>query len=118
MVLSDYFSSLMIEVCCGESSAFGKIAIQDASCLVVRITLRYDIMEASTLRTIMHLIKHCGFQSHIFVWFAFRCVGGSQLQPLNIAKGNDNTRILINKHQEQFMDHFHCTVPITQAVRN
>ena len=67
----------MIEVCCGESSAFGKIANHDPNCLVVRITLRYDIVEASTLRTIMHLIKHCGFHSHIFVWFAFRCVGGS-----------------------------------------
>ena len=117
-LLSHFFTSLLIEISCGESSAFGKMAQHSPSCLVVRITLRYDIMEADTLSTIMHLIKHCGFGSHILVWFAFRCVGGSQLQPLNIAKGDDNTRNLINRHQEQFMDHFYFTEPITLAVRN
>ena len=94
------------------------MAYQGPGCLVVHITLPYDIMNADTLRTIMFLIMQCGFEHRILVWFAFCCIGGSQLQPLNIARGSEATKILINNHQEQFMDHFSCTEPIAQAVRN
>ena len=48
---------------------------------------------------------------------ALRCSVGSQLQQVNIARGDDTTKNIINDHQEQFTDHFYCIDPITKAVR-
>ena len=74
-------------------------------------------MNAETYNTILHLINDLGFGSRTLVWISLRCTGGSQLQQVNIARGDDTTKNIINNHQQQFTEHFSCIVPITKAVR-
>ncbi len=120
-MVSSFYTSLFIELCCGETSELCKLEHTTTTCLGVRITARHDITSERTLDMLNHCVTALGFGKYVVVWMSFRCSGGSQLQQLNEWKAKaTGKRLTIDKieaSRKEFRDHFHGAAPFVRLVR-
>ena len=93
---------MLIEICCGEDSAIGRIRNGITNLLVIRVTQRHDFTLRSTADTIMSCVRN----SRCHLWNSSPCTAGCQFNlpnGPNWNKGPDTQRVIdthwkVHKH--------------------
>ena len=86
---------LIIEVCCGDDSLIGNLAINKyKDCKVVRITESMNLNDPKTRREVLSIAKEAHKDGlRILVWASLPCTGGSQWARLNLAVDKNRSAV-------------------------
>lgn len=100
--LSRGSKSVVIEVCCSESSSMFEMSARWRFAYF-GVSLRQDITSSSTITVLKHVLAWCFAKgAHVLVWLSTPCTAGSRIRHLNFSKhrfGEQNWRRRFNQHR-------------------